>query len=735
MILSIISFFIGNISTLSYLATAKAETHDDLNLVQLGQYNDNYGNPIVLKTLNNKLYCITSNDYVLIFDVLDPSNPELLFSYRGELYTGLDLDSNYLYLTSRLDGLRIYDINHPSYFNLIGQYKPAIRDFKDVFVSNNRAYLANDDDGLEIVDISDKTQPVKVSDCSIESRAYRIYVDNLYAYVTGIYNTITNQSGISVIDISNELVPTKIATFNAFNISGRIKINNNFAYVPDKYEGLEIYNVTNPLDIQQIGLFYPSDTEVESVYVEDNYCYLGTIDNGMFILDITDNTNPTKITKTNNNESIFNIDIEENIAFLGAGSDLLTYNIVDKMNPVYLTEFHTGGSPWDFLISDNNAIITENYGGIEILNISDLAMPNKIAYYSDNNRYTDLVKQDDYLYVIDFDNCIRIFDLSDITNPVNISKYSDGGRHRDIDIAGNYLYIADIDEGLLIIDITNPLSPTKVGQYSAITADSVKIIDDFAYIRGSHGHFHILDISNPISPVMIGSTSKTPSGTGGLFVHDNFAYVIELTLGFSIYNITDKTNPFFVNSYNDYSIYSYRGLYVDNKYAYVGSFDGLKIVNITDPFDLQLILEIDDTAGYDSFPVSVKKSDSLLYLVDAFHGFKIYDSDSDHDNITDYYENNIYFTNPNSIDTDNDNLTDYEEIFTYFKNPLESDTDLDGYSDSEEINAGTDPLDPDDHPTETTTEEGTISEGLITLFLIFMFSLASVVFMKQKLKK
>jgi len=67
-----------------------------------------------------------------------------------------------------------------------------------------------------------------------------------------------------------------------------------------------------------------------------------------------------------------------------------------------------------------------------------------------------------------------------------------------------------------------------------------------------------------------------------------------------------------------------------------------------------------------------------------YHNNKINDLDSDHDNLSDYEEIEIYFTDPSDPDTDNDNLLDGEEIF-YQTNPCNNDTDNDNLSDGDEI--------------------------------------------------
>ena len=58
--------------------------------------------------------------------------------------------------------------------------------------------------------------------------------------------------------------------------------------------------------------------------------------------------------------------------------------------------------------------------------------------------------------------------------------------------------------------------------------------------------------------------------------------------------------------------------------------------------------------------------------------------DSDFDGIPDHQERRLK-TDPFNPDTDGDNLTDYEEVYVYFTNPLVKDTDGDGIDDYEEV--------------------------------------------------
>lgn len=70
--------------------------------------------------------------------------------------------------------------------------------------------------------------------------------------------------------------------------------------------------------------------------------------------------------------------------------------------------------------------------------------------------------------------------------------------------------------------------------------------------------------------------------------------------------------------------------------------------------------------------------------------------DSDGDGLTDFDEQNLYFTNHFSADTDADGINDFDEIMVYGTNADGSDSDMEGLSDYDEIFIhGTDPLNKD----------------------------------------
>lgn len=77
--------------------------------------------------------------------------------------------------------------------------------------------------------------------------------------------------------------------------------------------------------------------------------------------------------------------------------------------------------------------------------------------------------------------------------------------------------------------------------------------------------------------------------------------------------------------------------------------------------------------------------------------------DTDGDGLSDWEEVKIYHTDPLKKDTDGDGLTDGDEVHKYKTDPLKMDTDMGGEPDGSEVRRGSNPLDPRDDRTASSS--------------------------------
>jgi len=157
-----------------------------------------------------------------------------------------------------------------------------------------KAYVADDDNGLVVIDISDPTNPTKLGLYDTAGRAYGVTLssDGIKAYVADYDN------GLVVIDISDPTNPTKLGSYDTAGYAAGVTLSSDGkkAYVADWNNGLVVIDISDPTNPTKIGSYDTAgyawgvtlSSDGSKAYVADGY-------NGLVVIDISDPTNPTKL--------------------------------------------------------------------------------------------------------------------------------------------------------------------------------------------------------------------------------------------------------------------------------------------------------------------------------------------------------------------------------------------------------------------------------------------------------
>ncbi len=335
-----------------------------------------------------------------------------------------------------------------------------------IYISGKYAYVASlNDDGVEILDISDPANPTHVGAISDDGTtelngAIGIYVSGKYAYVAA-----RDDDGVEILDISDPTNPTHVgaitddATTELDGANG-IYVSGKYAYVAARDDdGVEILDISDPTNPTHVGAITDNATTAlngsRNIYVSGKYAYVTAFDdNGVEILDISDPTNPTHVGAITDNATT---------ELLGAG---------------------------DIYVSGKYAYVTaETDDGLEILDISNKSNPTHVGAITDDgttelNGAIGVQVSGDYAYVSSVSAGVQILDISDPTNPTHVGAISDDTTTDlngafDVAISGKYAYIAAaLDDGVAILDIGGIDAPsTSVGDVSASTIDVTENVD------------------------------------------------------------------------------------------------------------------------------------------------------------------------------------------------------------------------------------------------------------------
>jgi len=270
--------------------------------------------------------------YLTVVDVSDPSAPEIVANLEPGPYSTADLTvvGDYVYLAANGSGLWIVGVSDPTDPQLIGVYDwgdardvevvgsyayvsfgsttymgvvdvqdPAnpehvsllrIYDYnRGIAVAGDYAYIANDDSGVAIVDISSVT-PTLVMNYDIDGKVWDVTVDGNYLYVavnTGIYDDL------KIIDISNPLSPVEEGSFRSGGCAWGVKVNGSYAFVATERQGLLVIDVSSPNSPAFEGTFNENPGgKVSNVEIKGDLAYVSHSEVGLEIFDMSDPANP-----------------------------------------------------------------------------------------------------------------------------------------------------------------------------------------------------------------------------------------------------------------------------------------------------------------------------------------------------------------------------------------------------------------------------------------------------------
>ncbi|MHA1213349.1 MAG: LVIVD repeat-containing protein [Candidatus Heimdallarchaeota archaeon] len=284
-------------------------------------------------------------------------------------------------------------------FNLrkIGQYIGG-HEIVDVEVENNIAYLADQIEGLLVVNISNIDLPILLDTYQAEDESiYDITLQDGYAYLAH------GRAGFRIIDITNPSNVVEVGGYNNGGIAWKVFITNNYAYVADRLQGIEIIDITNKANPTKIGVY---DGQPYDVFVREDYAYVAAgLNKGLEIVDISNPASPKKVGETEVNfEDTVGVFVEGDYAFVANKENgIKIIKIKYARNPKIITEFTNiteGSRVWAIYVEDSFAYLACENKGIQILDVTEITNPYKIGEFSDESgKAFGLAVEDNLIYL------------------------------------------------------------------------------------------------------------------------------------------------------------------------------------------------------------------------------------------------------------------------------------------------------------------------------------------------
>lgn len=295
-------------------ATLLGNWHDD-DLVVVPWINGRYNEVWGLAVNNHEFAVLGSTAGMHIIDVTDPTDPQELFLIEGTsmgsnvVHRDFKDYNGYLYAVADEGGsatLQIIDIqNLPNSVTQVYASNEFVVTSHNLFIDTSQArlYLLGAQGKTKILDISNPEQPVLLGSYPNAS-FYMPYVHDAYIRDhIGVFNCAND--GLWVIDFTDPDNPVLLGTMTnypgaGYNHSGWLSEDGNYYYLLDETHGSPV-KVVDMSDFSDMEVVATVDAESaptqipHNAIIRDNLLYVSYYYDGLQVYDISNPLNPQRV--------------------------------------------------------------------------------------------------------------------------------------------------------------------------------------------------------------------------------------------------------------------------------------------------------------------------------------------------------------------------------------------------------------------------------------------------------
>jgi len=215
---------------------------------------------------------------LVILNITDPTNP--IFVGQDPSIYAYDVaappnDTMYVYIAASY-WFQVEDVHtFPQYPSFVRRFA-APGNTRHVFMVDSMAYLACEQMGLQIINLSRPDSTALVGWVDTPSNARNVFVSGNHAFVAD------GRGGLVIIDISSSENPTVIGQYGTLGYANAVFVSDDKAYVADGDGGLQVININDPTQPEILGSIETS--YANNVYVRNDTIYIADRDMGLVII-------------------------------------------------------------------------------------------------------------------------------------------------------------------------------------------------------------------------------------------------------------------------------------------------------------------------------------------------------------------------------------------------------------------------------------------------------------------
>jgi hypothetical protein len=381
---------------------------------------------------------LASATEVHVIDISDPVHPTRIAGINtSEVPINVVTQGTQLYVADTL-GLVVIDISNPANPALIGS---TSRPCADVAVAGSLAYVVGGQ-SLDVVDVSNPGICPRTIGTFDTPEAMAVVVrDGHYAYV-GDYS-----SGLQVIDITDPSNPLLVGEVSPGPILD-LAVVGGLAYAACGMYGLYVINISNPSAPQLMG-YTDTPGAARGVAVAGRYAYIADDAGGLKVIDILSPTSPVIVGSFVTGGEARAVAVKGNYAYVGESAALKVVDISDPHAPTIAASL--AASAYDVTIDGDYAYLAGASIGLHIADISNPQLPLLVGTAAASGfAYGVAVDGGGHAYLASYRSGLHVLDVSNPAAPRVIGGLDTPDRAMSVTVLSDHVFIADSNSGLLI---------------------------------------------------------------------------------------------------------------------------------------------------------------------------------------------------------------------------------------------------------------------------------------------
>jgi hypothetical protein len=365
-------------------------------------------------------------------DISDPTHPEL--AGQGNVPSGRDVDvaGNIAFYTSDrgLYALDISDPGSPS-FPIMAQVN---RSGTALALSGDHGILAGG--GLDVIQILPARTAEPVGTMATPGHAYGIAARSGLAYLA------CDDAGLQVADLTDPTHPHILGS--AVTTSAlQVALSDHHAFVANSPAGMVVIDVADPTSPRAVSSIF-TGYGTEDVAVTGTLALIARSD-GLLVIDITDPPQPAIIGSASTVGWARQVEAAGNIAYVAA-LNLEVMDLSDPTSPRLLRRFALPTNPVAVALSDHLLYVSEAASAFWILDVSDPAQPVPLGSMPTPGTVRGIAIKDDIAYAACSETGLLVIDVSNPTAPAILGEAP--GYGLDVALASGVIAVASQHLGL-----------------------------------------------------------------------------------------------------------------------------------------------------------------------------------------------------------------------------------------------------------------------------------------------